>query len=122
MMIRAKVLSPVITAKIKAPTIRAKPDTTIVRLIDLGMSDAAVGNIAVITAVDEFGRPTQWEAADPATILGVGGIAVVGDGNAVTDVVVDPDTTVATFYKSASFSTQDDIDSTVLAALECGTF
>ncbi len=111
-----------IHAKVLSPTIKAKTDTTIVRFFDLGITRASVGNIAVIKAVDAYGQPTEWEAADPATILGVGGIAVVGDGNAVTDVVVDPDTNVATFYKSASFSTQDDIDSTVLAALECGTF
>ena len=122
MMIRAKVLSPVITAKIKTPMIRAKTDTTIVRLIDLGMSDAAVGNIAVITAVDEFGRPTQWEAVDPAEVAGLSDIVIEGDGNALTDALYDPEIRVLTFERGATFLTQEQVNRAIADALAYGVF
>lgn len=122
MMIRAKILSPVITAKIKAPTIRAKTDTTIVRLIDLGMSDATVGNIAVIAAVDEFGRPTQWEAVDPTEVAGLSDIVIEGDGNALTNALYDPDVRVLTFERGATFFTQEQVNQAIADALAYGVF
>lgn len=121
-MIRAKVLSPVITAKIKSPTIRAKVDTTIVRLIDLGMSGATVGNIAIITAVDEFGRPTGWAAVDPVDVAGLGELIVEGDGNALTDVLYDHDTRMMTFEKGATFFTQEQVNGAIADALAYGVF
>lgn len=121
-MIRAKVKSPVIKAKLDTTVIKAKLDTTIVRLMDLGITNASVGNIAVIRTVDACGTPTEWEAVDPMTILGVSGIVVDGDGNAVTDVSFDQESKIVTFTKGNLYTTQQDVDTTIAAALECGTF
>ena len=111
-----------IRAKVKSPVIKAKLDTTIVRLMDLGITNASVGNIAVIRTVDACGTPTEWEAVDPMTILGVSGIVVDGDGNAVTDVSFDQESKIVTFTKGNLYTTQLDVDTTIAAALECGTF
>lgn len=53
--------------------------------VSLGVSGAAIGQIAKITAVDESGKPTAWEAVDIPT--GGGGIDLGLTGAAVGDII-----------------------------------
>lgn len=121
-MIRAKVLSPVITARVNSPVIQAKTDTTIVRLIDLGMSGASVGYIAVIKAVDEYGRPTEWEAVDLTEASCIRELVVNGGGNALTSVLYDTGARTMTFEKGETFLTQEQMNDAIADALAYGVF
>ena len=84
-------------AQIKTTLARKAAGTTD---ISLGITSAAVGDIVKVKAVDENGKPTEWEVASI-----VWAETVLASGTLVADTTVDYDTgiTLATLREYKSF-------------------
>ena len=79
--------------------------------ISLGLTSAAVGQIIKVKAIDESGKPTEWEAADMPS--GVGGVEI--DISRQPDLILEVSETVVSL--SISEINGEPIDTTEMVVL-----
>ena len=60
----------------KLPYTAAEIDESLGKVNGLVSVDAKVGQTVVVKAVDESGKPTEWEAVDVSNIEGSNGIGI----------------------------------------------